>query len=301
MEHRDDFIMLPKIDFAFKELMTNEYVRKGFLSAVLDIKDTDIKSTEMLNTNLRKEHEDEKQGVLDVRLLMNDSTELDIEIQLTYMMSWADRSTFYMCRMISGQTGINKLYTNMKKCVAINILDFKYIDNTDKFHTVFHVREDDENIIFTDKMEWHIIELPKLPVNTDGTSLYDWARFIRSEKREEFEMLAKRSDYLNEAFRQLEVISQDKLKQIEYTSRMKAVMDHNTMMAESYERGEKSGFAKGEKLGLAKGEKLGFAKGEEAGIAKGKNEAVQEIIAQLRAEGFSDEIISKISENMSRQ
>lgn len=78
----DDFIMSPKVDFAFKELMTNDLVRKGFLSAVLNIKDTNIKSTVMLNTNLKKVHEDEKQGILDVRLTMNDNTEINIEIQL---------------------------------------------------------------------------------------------------------------------------------------------------------------------------------------------------------------------------
>lgn len=64
--------MLKEVDFVFKELMTNEIVRKGFLSAVLRIKDTDIKSTVMLNTNLKKTHKDEKQGILDVRLIMND-------------------------------------------------------------------------------------------------------------------------------------------------------------------------------------------------------------------------------------
>ena len=37
----------------------------------------------LLNTNLRKMHEDEKQGILDVRVLMNDNTEIDIEIQLS--------------------------------------------------------------------------------------------------------------------------------------------------------------------------------------------------------------------------
>ena len=30
----DDFIMSPKVDFAFKELMRNDFVRIGFLSAV---------------------------------------------------------------------------------------------------------------------------------------------------------------------------------------------------------------------------------------------------------------------------
>ena len=36
----DDFIMKPKVDFAFKELMTNEKVRKGFLAAFLKLDPT---------------------------------------------------------------------------------------------------------------------------------------------------------------------------------------------------------------------------------------------------------------------
>ncbi|MBR6386305.1 MAG: PD-(D/E)XK nuclease family transposase [Ruminococcus sp.] len=82
---KDDFIMSPKVDFAFKEMMYNETVRKGFLSAVLNIRDTEIKSVVMLNTNLTKVHKDEKQGILDVRLTMNDNTEIDIEMQVCSM------------------------------------------------------------------------------------------------------------------------------------------------------------------------------------------------------------------------
>ena len=33
----DDFLMKPKIDFAFKEIMEDEKARTGFLSAVLGI------------------------------------------------------------------------------------------------------------------------------------------------------------------------------------------------------------------------------------------------------------------------
>ena len=65
----DDFLMRPKVDFAFKEIMTDERARIGFLSAVLKIRPEDIKETRILNTNLRKEHEDDKLGILDVRLL----------------------------------------------------------------------------------------------------------------------------------------------------------------------------------------------------------------------------------------
>ena len=135
----DNFIMSPKVDFAFKELMRDGTVRKGFLSAVLGIKDTEIKKTVLLNTNLSKIHEDEKQGILDVRLTMNDNTEIDIEIQLAYMRAWADRSTFYVSKMLVEQVGINKKYSNIKKCIAINILDFDYIRQTQRFHTVYHL------------------------------------------------------------------------------------------------------------------------------------------------------------------
>ena len=76
----DGFLMKPKIDFAFKEIMEDEKARTGFLAAVLGIRPESIKETRILNTNLRREHEDDKQGILDVRLLMDNNSEIDIEI-----------------------------------------------------------------------------------------------------------------------------------------------------------------------------------------------------------------------------
>ena len=43
-------LMKPKIDFAFKEIMMDSEVRKGFLSAVINISPDDIKETKILNT-----------------------------------------------------------------------------------------------------------------------------------------------------------------------------------------------------------------------------------------------------------
>lgn len=77
------FLMKPKIDFAFKEIMADEKARTGFLSAVLNLNPADIKKTELLNTNLRKVHADDKLGILDIRVSLNDDTEIDTEIQLS--------------------------------------------------------------------------------------------------------------------------------------------------------------------------------------------------------------------------
>ena len=70
-----EFLMKPRNDYAFKELMSVENVRIGFLSAILKLNPDDIKETHILNTDLKKMFPDDKLGILDVRLSLNDDTE----------------------------------------------------------------------------------------------------------------------------------------------------------------------------------------------------------------------------------
>ena len=159
----NDFLMKPKIDFAFKEIMTNENARIGFLSAILQIDPNSIKETRILNTYLRKVHEDDKQGILDVRVSLNNNTEIDIEIQLAELKIWANRSLFYLSKMYTDQIEQGQDYDVLKKCVSISILDFDLFRGETEFYSRFHIMEDTRHILYTDKMEFHVLELPKLP------------------------------------------------------------------------------------------------------------------------------------------
>ncbi len=96
-----EFIMKPKVDFAFKQIMMNENARIGFLSAMLGIDPKDIKETNILNTFLRKEHETDKLGILDIRILLNSEMEIDVEIQLAELAVWPERSLFYISKMFT--------------------------------------------------------------------------------------------------------------------------------------------------------------------------------------------------------
>lgn len=243
----DSFLMKPKVDFAFKEIMAEEKARIGFLSAVLKIKPEDIKNTQILNTNLRKEQEDDKQGILDVRLLMNDNIEIDIEIQLSALKVWADRSLFYLSKMYVDHISSGQDYKVFKKCVSISILDFDLFRGETEFYSCFHIREDTRHFIYTDKMEFHVIELTKLSekLREDCRDIELWARFINAERREEFDMLAQKDQYIASAYEHLQVISQDKEKRLEYEARQKAILDYNQMMREAEERGEKRGEERG--------------------------------------------------------
>lgn len=50
-------------------------------------------------------------------------------------------------------------------------------------------------------------------------------------------MLAQKDKYIASAYEQLQVISQDKEKRLEYEARQKAIWDHNQMMYEAEQRG----------------------------------------------------------------
>ncbi len=246
----DGFLMKPKIDFAFKEIMMDADARKGFLSAVLKLNPSAIRETSILNTFLRKVHKEDKQGILDVRISMNDDTEIDVEIQLTELRAWADRSLFYIAKMYTEQIEAGQDYSILKKCVSISILDFKLFEGGE-FYSCFHLREDSRNTLYTDKIEFHVLELPKLPeeLKEDSSDIVLWAKFINAERKEDFEMIAEKNQYIGSAYRRLQNISQDKQMQLEYEAREKAVRDYNQLMREAREAGERIGREAGEKIG----------------------------------------------------
>ncbi len=263
----NDFLMKPKIDFAFKEIMANEKARIGFLSAVLKIRPEEIKETRILNTYLQKVHEDDKQGILDVRILMNNDTEIDTEIQLSELKVWADRALFYLSKMYTEQIKQGESYDVFKKCVNISILNFTLFPKEEEFYSRFHIREDTRNFLYTDKMEFHVIELPKLPeeIKENSSDIELWAKFINAERKEELEMIATKNPYIESAYQQLQIISQDKEKRLEYEAREKAIRDYNQCMKEAQKTGWEAGRQTGREEGRIEGRMEGRMEGEKIG------------------------------------
>ena len=239
----EEFLMKPKIDFAFKEIMYDDDALKGFIAAVMKLDPKKIKKVTILNTNLRKVHAEDKQGILDVNVLMNDDTEINIEIQLTELKVWPNRSLFYLSKKYVDQIKEGDSYSVLNKCVSISILDFVLFKGEPSFYSSFHITEDTRRFLYTDRMEFHVIELPKLPkeLNEGSDPLLLWAKFISSEKKEDFEMLAGMDAGISSAYKKLKIISQDDSKRQKYEARMKAIRDYNQGMIEAREKGRTEG------------------------------------------------------------
>ena len=78
----DELIVLPKIDYTFKQIMKKQLVRNSFIAAILGIDIDDIKSSVIINSEMTKESLNEKTSILDVLLILNGNIRINIEIQL---------------------------------------------------------------------------------------------------------------------------------------------------------------------------------------------------------------------------
>ncbi len=280
------FIMSPKVDFCFKELLTDEDVRRGFIAAVLGVATDTIRRTELLPTHLRKQHQEDKLGILDVRVVLEDGAQIDIEMQVIAYDYWAERSLFYLCKMFADQIHEGEDYQELKKCIHVGILNFTLFDDKE-YYSRFHIWEDVRKILYTDKMEIHVLELPKLKkYQYPETELFRWARFFNAESREEMQMAVQGDKYMEKAYSRLVNLSADEEKRLEYEERQKAIRDYNHMI--------NSGWRTGHAKGLAEGLEEGRAEGLEEGLREG---GIRACIETLQEVGVSKaEVCKKVCE-----
>ena len=283
---KDAFLMSPKVDFCFKELMRNSEVRRGFLAAVLNIAPEEIEETTLLPTHLEVDYADDKLGILDVKVGMRDGTKVDIEVNIAPFSAWPERSLFYLAKMYIGQIEKGDPYTVLKKCVHIGILDFVLFPGEEGYYSQFHLWEDQRKLKYSDRLEIHICELPKLKKYPHPeTELLNWMRFINAEKEEEMEKMAERNKYIQTAYDDLKLLSADERKRQAYEERLKAERDYISFAYDNWERGRKDGLREGRKEGLQEGRREGMEQGKAV-------EAIQ-LILRMSEQGCALEKIAK--------
>lgn len=112
------------------------------------------------------------------------------------------RSLYYWAKLYSEQLKISERYGKLKKTICINILDFNTLD-TKKYHSVFKIKEDEENYILTDLLEIHFLEMEKLKVDKEYDELDKWITFIKGDSKEELREMMKLNPNIDKAFQMI--------------------------------------------------------------------------------------------------
>ena len=223
-KERDWAFLPPKDDFVFKLLFGDERRKEnlaGFLRAVLNLSEQELSTITIVNPYLLKEYEEDKYGIVDVKIktILGDS--INVEIQVESQTFFRKRIEFYNAKMLVEPLRDSEEYEQVKRAINVVITNFLLIPESSSYHHCF-VRYDKNNRVqFSDTTEIHVLELKKIPNMSDGTELWDWLRFLKAENKEEFEMIAERSNAMKNVVSQLEVISQDEKNRMLYEDRLK--------------------------------------------------------------------------------
>lgn len=249
-------ILSPKVDFVFKKIFGNEKHPKiliSFLNAV--IKPTDlIKSVEIKNTDIEKEHIEDKYSRLDIKAITNNGEHINIEIQVKNEYNMIKRSLYYWSKMYESQLTKGQDYDSLSRTICINILDFKYLKN-DNFHNCYRLKEKNTNEELTDVMELHFIEIPKLRKLENSEEVSDmleaWITFIERPTSEIIDRLEMTSSEIKEAKEELIRLSGNDKERERFERRFESLLEQNSLLASAERKGMQKGIQK-EKIEIAR-------------------------------------------------
>ena len=239
-------------NYAFQKIFKNAKIVKGFLMALLNLKEYEIKKIEISDPFTPGENNEEKEGILDIKLVLNQNRKINIEMQNTYQDDWTERSLFYNCRMFTDGFQKGHPYGELPPCIHVGILNFNQMISPNYYHK-FYLMDEKTKEIYSRKFQFHMLELKKLKYAKEKQQrkpLYQWAKLIAAQTWEELEQESKGNKYMERALEEMIKISQDEMERYLYLREEMAESDRVSQMQSAKRIGRKEGKKEGEILKL---------------------------------------------------
>lgn len=152
------------------------------------------------------------------------------------------RTLFYCSKMFLKQLVKGEDYSLLNNTITINLLNFNCFDS-EQFHNIYHMYEDETKELLSDILEVHFIELKKFEDQEGDRAdkLNRWLNFINNPNDEEVKEMAMIDTEINKAKEILSYISADKELQILADAREKAVLDEISRINGARREGIKEG------------------------------------------------------------
>ena len=280
-------------DYLFRAVFqTNKKVLKELLAAVLHLDSAEIRELDILNPILLGEAMNEKTCILDLFLLMNDHTRINIEMQVASTDYYMDRVLLYACRAYDNlERGEN--YQELKPVIHISLLADTPRTGEKKFYSENRVCDIRDGKIFSRNLGIIIVQL-KENENADmpeiESGLDKWARLFLADTWEELQEMIKESEWMAETVYTLRNLTEDEKIRLECEARDRYEHDRASL----YGSGVREGMRRGMEEGMKQGEKQGRL-AEQANTERERQRAeaaeaeLGRLKALLREKGISPE------------
>ena len=250
-ETKKEFKLLdPKNDVVFQMLFGKNNLAKGLLENILPDNITSLRVD--VNKQLLGNTPKDKIGIVDLRAVINEEIECEVEMQMFYFKNFIPRFLDYWAKLYSGQLKQGESYDLLHKAVSIAIIN-QNIPNLKglQAHTIWHIREDrNYRKILTNNLELHIIELQKVKEeykNNKDDKLLQWIMFLLNPESEEVDNIMLKNKKIEEAKKELLSLSQDEENQRIADFRERDLRDKIDMYETGIDIGQAEGILKEKK------------------------------------------------------
>ncbi len=200
----------PTLDLVFRLLLTRQTaLLKDMLEGILA---RSIAALELRPSDVPGRRPDDKRIILDVHVECDDGSRTDVEMQTQTPANLASRLTYYATRTHADQLNRGDEYHLLAPTTVVAWLKQPLFDHLHAFHNVFRLREDESNILLTDHLSVHVLQLsrfgPFASMSRNAT-VNRWARFFLARTDAEFDRLALEGPIMRLATDTLDQLSKD--------------------------------------------------------------------------------------------
>ncbi len=199
-------------DYMFRAvLQTNNKALRGLICSLLHLQPEDVLSVEITNPIILGESVKNKEFRLDINVLLNNYTFINLEMQMTGRLIWPNRSLSYLCRSFD-MLNHGQDYQDVKPVIHIGFLDYTLFDDYPEFYATYKLLNVKNYHLYSDNLTLSVVDLSHIDLATDEDMKYHidyWAKLFKATTWEEIKMLAEKDQYIDEASRTIFQLSAD--------------------------------------------------------------------------------------------
>ncbi len=229
-------------DFLFKSLLQkNKKVLKALVASLMHLKIEEITSIEITNPIELGGSVKDKTFELDIRLILNGHTIINLEMQVLNKGFWPERSIGYLARNFD-HLERGEDYSHTKTVIHIGFLDFDLPDIPPEFYGTYKLLNVKNNAKYSDKFTLSVVNLKHIDMATEEDKKYHidkWVALFKATTWEEIKMIAGKDEYLNEASSELFKRLSDLAVREEYDARERYYRDQERLRRLEQETVEK--------------------------------------------------------------
>ena len=212
-------------------LQENQKVLKGLICALLHLNPTTVKSVIVQNPIDLSGDVSGKEFILDIKIMLNDDTLINLEMQVANEYNWPERSLAYLCRSYD-QLYKGQKYEEALPVIHIGFLDFTLHPSHPEFYATYQMLNVKNHLLYSDKFTLSGVNLKKIELATEEDKKYHidyWAALFKAKTWEELKMLTKENEYLQEAAESLYVANADEIVRQQCVAREDAERRERTL------------------------------------------------------------------------